>query len=243
MTDAFVDVLTDAATDDSLRAIHILGAGDDFCAGADWVATNSRQPSAHRRPGASHPAHRQPHHRTRPQHPSARGLQRPGLGRRPRLQSGSGRRFHRRRATTRCSGSRSSPAASAPIPAPRGCSPGWSALARAKEMLLLGEKVSATDAADWGLIHRWVNADELRRRRRAAGDTPGLRADRGHRTRQASHPPRPARHAHPGDDTGTLQRGTVLSDNRFQRRPRGISGEAPAGIQWPMTRIGTTHVC
>ena len=41
MTDAFVDVLTDAATDESLRAIHIQGAGDDFCAGADWVATNS----------------------------------------------------------------------------------------------------------------------------------------------------------------------------------------------------------
>ena len=41
MIDAFVDVLTDAATDDSLRAIHIRGAGDDFCAGVDWVATNS----------------------------------------------------------------------------------------------------------------------------------------------------------------------------------------------------------
>ena len=23
-----------------LRAIHIRGAGDDFCSGADWVATN-----------------------------------------------------------------------------------------------------------------------------------------------------------------------------------------------------------
>ena len=41
MIDAFVDLLTDAATDDSLRAIHIRGAGSDFCTGADWVATNS----------------------------------------------------------------------------------------------------------------------------------------------------------------------------------------------------------
>ena len=41
MIDAFVDALTDAATDDSLRAIHITGRRSDFCAGADWVATNS----------------------------------------------------------------------------------------------------------------------------------------------------------------------------------------------------------
>jgi 2-(1,2-epoxy-1,2-dihydrophenyl)acetyl-CoA isomerase len=36
MIDEFVDLLTAAATDDSLRAIHIRGAGADFCAGADW---------------------------------------------------------------------------------------------------------------------------------------------------------------------------------------------------------------
>jgi 2-(1,2-epoxy-1,2-dihydrophenyl)acetyl-CoA isomerase len=41
MIEAFVDALTAAATDDSLRAIHIHGAGSDFCAGADWVATNT----------------------------------------------------------------------------------------------------------------------------------------------------------------------------------------------------------
>ena len=41
MIDAFVDALTEAATDETLRAIHIQGAGDDFCAGADWVATNA----------------------------------------------------------------------------------------------------------------------------------------------------------------------------------------------------------
>ena len=41
MIDVFVDLLTDAATDDSLRAVLLRSAGDDFCAGADWVATNS----------------------------------------------------------------------------------------------------------------------------------------------------------------------------------------------------------
>lgn len=41
MTAALVTALTEAASDDTLRAIHIRGAGDDFCAGADWVATNA----------------------------------------------------------------------------------------------------------------------------------------------------------------------------------------------------------
>jgi 1,4-dihydroxy-2-naphthoyl-CoA synthase len=41
MIEEFVATLTEAATDDSLRAIHVRGAGDDFCSGADWVATNS----------------------------------------------------------------------------------------------------------------------------------------------------------------------------------------------------------
>ena len=34
-------------------------------------------------------------------------------------------------------------------------------LARAKRMLLLGEKVSGTDAADWGLIHQAVSPADL----------------------------------------------------------------------------------
>ena len=105
MIDAFVDLLTDAATDDSLRAVHIRGAGGDFCAGADWVATNS----AGQRPRTGDlvrriPAHRQSRDRTRPWHPAARGLQRAGLGRRPWLQSGPGRRLHRRRRRRRVLG-------------------------------------------------------------------------------------------------------------------------------------------
>ena len=40
MTDDTGRVLTAAATDDTLRAISIEGAGGDFCSGADWVATN-----------------------------------------------------------------------------------------------------------------------------------------------------------------------------------------------------------
>ena len=58
MIEEFVATLTEAATDDSLRAIHIRGAGDDFCSGADWVATNS---SSDQRPRAGDLLRRTPH--------------------------------------------------------------------------------------------------------------------------------------------------------------------------------------
>ena len=36
-----VRALEAAAVDESLRAVVVRSAGDDFCAGADWVATNN----------------------------------------------------------------------------------------------------------------------------------------------------------------------------------------------------------
>src|ERR1019366_2484766 len=36
-----VDALEAASTDDGLRAILISGRGENFCSGADWVASNS----------------------------------------------------------------------------------------------------------------------------------------------------------------------------------------------------------
>jgi 2-(1,2-epoxy-1,2-dihydrophenyl)acetyl-CoA isomerase len=38
-----VDALEKASTDDALRAICIRGRGEDFCSGADWIASNSDQ--------------------------------------------------------------------------------------------------------------------------------------------------------------------------------------------------------
>ena len=90
MIDTLVEALTDAATDDGLRAIHIRGAGDDFCSGADWVASNGRseyrrRASTHRSPGAPHPADRSPRDRTGAGRRAARGVHgaragRSGLG-------------------------------------------------------------------------------------------------------------------------------------------------------------------
>ena len=66
MIEAFVDLLTAAATDDSLRAIHIRGAGSDFCAGADWVATNSAGERPRTGDLIRRIPHCQPRDRTRP---------------------------------------------------------------------------------------------------------------------------------------------------------------------------------
>ena len=160
MTDVFVDVLTDAATDDSLRAIHIQGAGDDFCAGADWVATNSGG-----RPRTGDLVRRIPHTANRiielvhsihlPVVCSVRGWA-VGLGCNLALAAdftvaADDAVFWEPFVTRGFS----------PDSGSTWLVPRLAGLARAKEMLLLGEKVSATDAAEWGLIHRCVQSADL----------------------------------------------------------------------------------
>ena len=163
MIEALIDLLTDAATDDSLRAIHIRGAGADFCAGADWVAANS----AGQRPRTGDLVRRIPHtaHRVIE---LVHGIQLPvvcsvqgwavGLGCNLALAADFtvaaddavfwepfiGRGF--------------SPDSGSTWLLPR-----IVGLARAKEMLLLAEKVSGSDAANWGLIHRCVSSADLDR--------------------------------------------------------------------------------
>ena len=166
MIDALVDALTDAATDDSLRAIHIRGRGDDFCAGADWVATNTGD----RRPRTGDLVRRIPHTSHRlvelvhtihlPVVCTVRGWA-VGLG-----------------CNLALSADFTVAADDAVFWEPfvnRGFSPDsgstWllprlAGVARAKRMLLLGEKVTAVDAAEWGLIHDAVDPSEVDR----AGD-------------------------------------------------------------------------
>lgn len=161
MIDDIVGILTDAATDDSLRAVCIRGAGKDFCTGADWVATNS----GGERPRTGDLVRRIPHTANRvveliasihlPVVCSVRGWA-VGLGCNLALAADF---------TIAENG--------ATLWEPfvdRGFSPDSGAtwllprlvgLTRAKRMLLLGEKVSGADAAEWGLIHHAVNPDEL----------------------------------------------------------------------------------
>jgi len=171
MTRTLIAALTEAASDDALRAIHIRGSGDDFCAGVDWVATNS----ADRRPRTGDLVRRIPHAAHRviellhtiqlPVVCSVRGWA-VGLGCNLALAADF-----------------TVAATDAVFWEPflaRGFSPDSGAswllprlvgLARAKRMLLLGEKVSGAAAQDWGLIHQAADpadvdavAEELLRR-------------------------------------------------------------------------------
>ncbi len=161
MIDELVALLTGAATDDSLRAIHLRGAGGDFCAGADWVAGNDTD----RRPRTGDLVRRIPQTANRvielvhdiqlPVVCTVRGWA-VGLGCNLALAADftiaaddavfwepfTGRGF-------------------APDSGSTWILPRLVGLARARQMLLLGEQVGGGDAAEWGLIHRAVRATEL----------------------------------------------------------------------------------
>lgn len=161
MIDDLVGTLTSAASDDSVRAIHLTGAGDDFCSGADWVTTNSSD----RKPRPGNLVRRIPHAANRvvelvatiqlPVVCTVRGWA-VGLGANLALAADF---------------TLATPEASLWEPfIDRGFSPDsgstWllprlAGVTRAKRMLLLGEKVTGADAADWGLIHQAVPADEI----------------------------------------------------------------------------------
>lgn len=162
MIDSLTRALTDAATDDSLRVVHIRGAGDDFCAGADWVATNS-QGKARPRTGdlvrrIPHTAHRVIELVSAIQLPvvcSVRGWA-VGLGCNLALAADF----------TVAAGDAVfwEPFVRRGFSADSGSTwllPRLVGLGRAKQMLLLGDKVHAADAAEWGLIHRCVDEADL----------------------------------------------------------------------------------
>jgi 2-(1,2-epoxy-1,2-dihydrophenyl)acetyl-CoA isomerase len=162
MIDALVGALTNAATDDSLRAIHLTGEGSDFCAGADWVSTN--EPGG-RRPragdlvrGIPHTAHRVVeliHTIHLPVVCAVRGYA-VGLGCNLALAAdftlASADALFWEPFVTR---------GFSPDSGSTWLLPRLVGLARAKQMLLLGDKVTATEAAEWGLIHRCVKNSEL----------------------------------------------------------------------------------
>lgn len=162
MIQTLVAALSDAAADDSLRAIHLRGAGEDFCAGVDWVSAND--PAGQRRRAGDlvrrvpHGAHRVIELVQSVQLPvvcSVRGWA-VGFGCNLALAADF-----------------TVAATDAVFWEPfveRGFSPDSGAtwlvprlvgLARARRMLLLGEKVAGVDAADWGLIHQAVSRQDL----------------------------------------------------------------------------------
>ncbi|MFV8053077.1 enoyl-CoA hydratase/isomerase family protein [Mycobacterium sp. 48b] len=161
MIDDLVGILSAAAYDDSLRAVAITGAGDNFCAGADWVATND----SGQRPRTGDLVRRIPHtaHRVIElvatiQLPVVCAVRGWAVGLGCNLALAADFTVADSEATFW------EPFMSRGFTPDSGATwllPRLAGVARAKRMLLLGEKVTGSQAADWGLIHDAVPADQL----------------------------------------------------------------------------------
>jgi 2-(1,2-epoxy-1,2-dihydrophenyl)acetyl-CoA isomerase len=156
-----VAALEAAATDDALRVVFLTGRGADFCSGADWVASNAagarpRTGSLQRRTKLQ--AHRLIELLREIQLPvvcSVRGWA-AGLG----FQLALAADF----TVAAESAQFWEPFIERGFSADSGATwllPRLVGVARAKELLLLGRKLSGAEAASWGLIHRAVPEAEL----------------------------------------------------------------------------------
>ena len=156
-----VAALESAATDDSLRVVLLTGNGSDFCSGADWVASNAsgarpRSGSLQRRTPLQ--AHRLIELLVEIQLPvvcAVRGWA-AGLG----FQLALAADFTIA-AESACFWE---PFIERGFSADSGATwllPRLVGVAKAKELLLLGRKLSGAEAAAWGIIHRVVPDAEL----------------------------------------------------------------------------------
>lgn len=161
MISTLVETLTAAAADDSLRAVHIHGGGADFCAGVDWVAANAdgQRPRTgdlvRRLPHAAHRVVELVHTLHLPVVCTVRGWA-AALGCNLALAADFTVAADDSLFWEPFLGRGFSPDSGSTWLLPR-----LVGLARAKRMLLLGEKVTGADAAQWGLIHAAVPEAEL----------------------------------------------------------------------------------
>jgi 2-(1,2-epoxy-1,2-dihydrophenyl)acetyl-CoA isomerase len=158
---ALVDTIDAAASDESVRVVHLTGAGDHFCSGFDL---------GERAPGPDKPRvgsiHRRMHGHVNRLVPAMLTAQTPivctargwviGLGLDLALACDFTLVADDARLWAPFTTFGFTPDSGATWLIPR-----LAGVARAKEMLMLGEKVSGADAAGWGLVHRAVPAAEL----------------------------------------------------------------------------------
>ena len=159
---ALVEALEAAATDESLRAVLLDASGADFCSGADLVAAN---PEAGERPRAGSlqrrtavQAHRLIDVMTGVQLPIVCAVRGWAAGLGCQLALAADFTIAAQTATFW------EPFVARGFTPDSGASwllPRLVGLARAKELLLLGEQVSGAQAAEWGMIHRSVPEAEL----------------------------------------------------------------------------------
>lgn len=156
-----VEVLEAASLDESLRVIHLTGSGEHFCSGSDWVAANKdaakpRPASLVRRlPLQSHRVIELLLNIQLPVVASVRGTA-AGMG----CQLALAADF----AVVADDATLWEPFVLRGFTPDTGSTwllPRLAGLARARRLLLLGEKVSGATAAEWGLVHDAVPADEV----------------------------------------------------------------------------------
>ena len=157
-----VDAREAASTDEDLRVVVLTGTGGNFCSGADWVATNS---AGGARPRAGSIQRRTPLQAHRliellvevqlPVVTAVRGWA-AGLGFQLALASD-----FTIAAEDSCFWEPFLERGFSPDSGSTWLLPRLVGIARAKELLVLGRKLSGSEAADWGLIHRAVPDHEL----------------------------------------------------------------------------------
>jgi 2-(1,2-epoxy-1,2-dihydrophenyl)acetyl-CoA isomerase len=165
LTDPIVYALTDivdaAASDESVRVIHLEGEGDHFCSGFDL---------AERTPGPDRPrvgsVHRRMNGHVNRLIPALLTCQTPivctargwviGLGLDILLATDFALVAEDARLWAPFTSFAFTPDSGASWLIPR-----LAGVARAREMLVLGEKISGADAASWGLVHRATAAADL----------------------------------------------------------------------------------
>jgi 2-(1,2-epoxy-1,2-dihydrophenyl)acetyl-CoA isomerase len=158
-----IEALEAASTDDTLRVILLKGSGDDFCSGADWVSTNRAAGAQRPRTGSIQrrlplQAHRLIELLMEIQIPvvcAVRGWA-AGLG----FQLALAADFTIASERT-CFWEPFLERGFSPDTGSTWLLPRMIGIARAKEVLLLGRKLSGRDAAEWGLIMQAVPDDEL----------------------------------------------------------------------------------
>lgn len=157
-----VEALERASTDETLRVVVLRSSGDDFCAGANWVATNDAG-GAKPRPGSIQrrtpiQAHRLIELLMEIQLPvvcEVRGWA-AGLGCQMALAADFTVADEASRFWEPFLDRGFSPDSGATWLLPR-----LVGIARAKELLLLARELSGREAADWGLIHRAVPTADI----------------------------------------------------------------------------------
>jgi len=162
MMDCLISAVETAGQDESVRVVALTGRGGNFCAGADLVARN--QPSEHR-PRVGSIQRRVPNQAHR-LIPTMLTTQVPIVCNVEGWAAGIG--FHMELASDFCVAATTArfwePFLSRGFTPDSGGSwilPRLVGLKRARELLILGEELTGAEAAEWGLIHRAVDPDQV----------------------------------------------------------------------------------